>query len=720
MKKILSLVLAAACMPVMLLASCAKGEIKAYSPKITVASSDAEDSAEFLTNRLGEKLTDNIYLAVGNDTANGIDMTDFENDGYVLRTVGDKSVVIVGKSADGLDHGVRRYANSVDDGKDEYFDVAYHEGYRIENFTLAGTDIAEYSIEYPAEHNENMLFAVSELQRLVKKACGAELSASEGITKKARAIEFRHSTDAELKFDGYRYFFEGERLVIEGAVKRGCMYGVWRFLQKECGWTSLIYGDSDLLEAEHLDVPATASRQETPVFSYLNMYCHSWGSYKNEKGNPTAAQNSYGTMVNCCHGLYRFSEVNVMGKQICYTDEDMYELCRDNIRNYIEAQLASGLVIGKDFFAVDIAQNDNSDYCTCRECMKVFSVEGSNSGAVVRFANRLSEELNEDYPGLYYQIFAYAGSNVAPLKTKPNEFVHITFCSDMNCSNHVFDGSECNGKSTFNQLTNKNYAAWLESWCKVSDNVYVWFYALDSKLQQYTTIGNMYRDFRYFRDLGVEGMFWMCEFYGLGIQRVQHQLLAELQWNMDISEADFEYMLCDILKREFGSGWSSVREYIKMWDESQKRIKCWHCWGGGAYPWDTRYDGNYYDDHFETMISLLEDAVTRADSKDQQIRAENFTCHMYYEGCYSLYYKAEAAGDTALMKTLSDRYDLMMERLYKNGFDPCGRGIMTVDGNYHRYDRTIQEEAENGWIGNKENVLKGITGKEFSGYANED
>lgn len=720
MKKILSLVLAAACMPVMLLASCASGGAGAYSPKITVASSDAEDSAEFLTGRLGDKLTDNVYLAVGSDTANGIDMTDFENDGYVLRTVGDKSVVIVGKSADGLDLGVRRYANSVDDGKDEYFDVAYHEGYRIENFTLAGTDIAEYSIEYPAEHNENMLFAVSELQRLVKKACGAELSASEGITKKARAIEFRHSTDAELKFDGYRYFFEGERLVIEGAVKRGCMYGVWRFLQKECGWTSLIYGDSDLLEAEHLDVPATASRQETPVFSYLNMYIHYWGSYNNEKGTPTEAQNSYGTIPHCCHGLHFFSGTGGADKQICYTDDDIYEMCRDNVRDYIEAQLASGLVIGKDFFAVDIAQNDNSDYCTCRECMKVFSVEGSNSGAVVRFANRLSEELNEDYPGLYYQIFAYAGSNVAPLKTKPNEFVHITFCSDMNCSNHVFDGSECNGKSTFNQLTNKNYASWLESWCNVSDNVYVWFYALDSKLQQYTTIGNMYRDFRYFRDLGINGMFWQCQFYGLGIQRVQHQLLAEFQWNMDISEADFEYLLCDILKKEFGSGWTSVREYISMWEESQKRIKCWHCWGGWAYPWDTRYDGNYYDDHFETMISLLEDAVTRADSKEQQGRAETFTCHMYYEGCYSLYFKAEEAGNTALIKTLSDRYDLMMERLYKNGFDPCGIGIMTVDGARHVYNRTIQEEAEKEWLANKENVLKGITGKEFSGYANED
>ena len=720
MKKFLSLVLAAACMPMMLLASCAKGEIKAYSPKITVVSSDAVDSAEFLTDRLGDKLTDNVYLAVGNDTANGIDMTDFENDGYVLRTVGDKSVVIVGKSADGLDLGVRRYANSVDDGKNEYFDVAYHEGYRIENFTLAGTDIAEYSIEYPAEHNENMLFAVSELQRLVKKACGAELSASEGITKKAHAIEFRHSTDAELKFDGYRYFFEGERLVIEGAVKRGCMYGVWRFLQKECGWTSLIYGDSDLLEAEHLDVPATASRQETPVFSYLNMYIHYWGSYNNEKGTPTEAQNSYGTIPHCCHGLHFFSGTGGADKQICYTDDDIYEMCRDNVRDYIEAQLAAGKVIGRDFLAVDIAQNDTSEYCTCRECMKVFSTEGSNSGAVVRFANRLSEELNEDYPGLYYQIFAYAGSNAAPLKTKPNEFIHVTFCSDMNCSNHVFDGSECNGRSTFNMRNNKNYAAWLESWCKVSDNVYVWFYALDSVLQQYTTIDNMYRDFRYFRDLGINGMFWQCQFYGLGIQRVQHQLLAEFQWNMDISEADFEYLLCDILKKEFGSGWSSVREYIRMWDESQKRIKCWHCWGGWAYPWDTRYDGNYYDDHFETMISLLEDAVTRADSKEQQGRAETFTCHMYYEGCYSLYFKAEEAGNTALMKTLSDRYDLMMERLYKNGFDPCGIGIMTVDGARHVYNRTIQEEAEKEWLANKENVLKGITGKEFSGYANED
>ena len=66
-----------------------------------------------------------------------------------------------------------------------------------------------------------MLYAISEMQRLIKKATGVELSSSEGITDRAHAIEFRFAKDESLGNDGYRYFFEGSRLVIEGAVARG-------------------------------------------------------------------------------------------------------------------------------------------------------------------------------------------------------------------------------------------------------------------------------------------------------------------------------------------------------------------------------------------------------------------------------------------------------------------------------------------------------------------
>lgn len=95
-------------------------------------------------------------------------------------------------------------------------------------------DISEYVIEYSADANENMKFAVSELQRLIKKGCGAELDAFEGTTDAEHKIIFRHTSDETLRDDGYRYFEEDGALVIEGAVARGCMYGVYRFLEVEC------------------------------------------------------------------------------------------------------------------------------------------------------------------------------------------------------------------------------------------------------------------------------------------------------------------------------------------------------------------------------------------------------------------------------------------------------------------------------------------------------
>lgn len=84
------------------------------------------------------------------------------------------------------------------------------------------------------------------------------------------------------------------------------------------------------------------------------------------------------------------------------------------------------------------------------------------------------------------------------------------------------------------------------------DNVYVWIYALDTTLQQYTVIHNIYDDFRYIHGLGIQGVFWQCQYDGLGIQRVEHQLLAELNWNMDMTEEEFEELLCRILEKEYG------------------------------------------------------------------------------------------------------------------------------------------------------------------------
>ena len=273
MKKIISLALCCV-IAASTFASCAQTPAKNYSPKITVSSSEADTYASWLTNRLGDSLENSVYLALGNDSC--IVLSALENDGCVNRTDG-ASAVIAGKTATGLDMAVRKYANEVDAGRADALDIAYHEGNRIDELRLAGTNIAEYAIEYPAEHNENMLYAISQFQMLIKKATGVELSSSEGITDRKYAIEFRFTEDESLGNDGYRYFFEGSRLVIEGAVARGCAYGAWFFIEKELGWHSLTYGNSYLPEAKLIDVSADTEEETTPILDLYTDYLWGYG-----------------------------------------------------------------------------------------------------------------------------------------------------------------------------------------------------------------------------------------------------------------------------------------------------------------------------------------------------------------------------------------------------------------------------------------------------------
>ena len=159
MKKILALVLSVLTASSVLASCSGERAAEKYSPKITVSSSDAAESAAWLTEKLGDRLTDEVYLAVGD--AKGIDMSDFENDGYVIRTDAGNAL-IVGRSADGLDRGVRKYAKAVQSGTADGLDITYHEGYRVKRLTVCGRDISEYAIVKVADVTEYEPLAAQE------------------------------------------------------------------------------------------------------------------------------------------------------------------------------------------------------------------------------------------------------------------------------------------------------------------------------------------------------------------------------------------------------------------------------------------------------------------------------------------------------------------------------------------------------------------------------
>ena len=557
MKKLLSLALCCV-IAASTLASCAQTPAKNFSPKITVSSSEADAYASWLTNRLGDSLENSVYLALGNDS--GIDLSNFENDGYVIRADG-ASAVIAGKTATGLDMAVRKYANEVDAGRADALDIAYHEGNRIDELRLAGTNIAEYAIEYPAEHNENMMLAVEDMKALVKKACGADLPISEGITDRERAIEFRFTDNAELRDDGFRYFFEGKRFVIEGALKRGCMYGVYRFLQNECGWDNLVYGNSHLQESALVDISADTDVTEVPAFDYC--FPRHWkAGFVNDGRTPHNyvrgdVNYSYGYIDEAHHADHLLGTNGL--SQICYTDEETFYYVCDNVEEYINHLKLNGWRLGKELQALDVAQSDSGAYCACKRCLELVRREnGAISGPVIRWMNALVEEMDTraGCEGIIYKCYAYAGSN-KPCVTRPSERVYVTFCTDYSCSAHALDGKECHDDREIRIDLNDDFASWLRGWCELSDNIYVWYYALDLTLQQYTIFETFYDDMKFIQECGVKGMMIECETEGLGMLYLLAQLNVEMNWNPDMTREEYEEAIDRLLRNEFDGATSA-------------------------------------------------------------------------------------------------------------------------------------------------------------------
>ncbi|MBE6708605.1 MAG: DUF4838 domain-containing protein [Ruminococcaceae bacterium] len=690
MKKTLSLILSVV-MVAGTMASCAKVEPAPVSGA-TLASSDAAAYTDLLEDRLGYA-PENVVLGIGSSAEYGVDMTDFENDGYVIRTVGDNTVIF-GKTETGLDMAVRKYANAVKNGVSA--DEIYHEGYRVERLTIAGRDISEYTVYYPAGSNENVKFAVSELVRLVKQATGVTLTAVEGDPV-SPAISFAVSNDESLRDEGYVYTVTDDGIVFEHAEVRGASAAVYRFLQNECGWDCLIYGDSFLNEADHIDIPAGTNATETPAFDHYRIY-NPYNTFKTDRKSPTVAQDGYNTNIIACHGLqnnYFFDEMKDFSSQPCYTDEDLYEICRDNVESYIAARYGD-----PGFKAVDIAAYDTSDYCFCDTCMEMFIEEGGNAGAVVRFANKLSEEMNEKYPGLVYLIFGYQGTNEPPKKAVPNDMVYVTYCFDLNCSNHTIDGKSCSNKKISMGRCANEYAKWFEGWCDITDNICVWYYTLGTALQAYTVIDNIYDDYRYFAEHNVKGLFLETENCGeFGIKRIENQLEYEMIWNTDMTREEFRAYYEKLLRKEYGPGWSLVADYVEKWEYSQDIMDCWQGWGWALIgPWDKRYSTTFYRENFDEFCTLIETALSMTESKYQEDRLNRLYVTVLYMGCYSSYYHAWLEGDTERIAVLSERYDRSMEIVRSLGYDPTNLPTITGGDGCVHYAPTLEEAAWSDWV----------------------
>ena len=742
-KKIITTVLAAT----MLLSAvaCAKADTDGRDT-VTAASSSAEKYASWLKARLGDENCAEIVVGTGEDAeALGVDVSGLRDEGYTIRK-SDGTAVIIGKTADGLDRGVRCYAKEFANAESASY--TYAEGFAVKNLTVAGNDISEYTILLPGTTSECTDYAAECLQKYIARACGAELpivpaDTAVGGHKIVLERVMKDSADyAEFGDESFSIDVAADgTLTIKGGYYRGIMYGTFELLEKYIGYRFLYdnlnytaaYVDESrgnityLAEADSIDIPAGTHDMQKPSFGYRAPFFNgtSAENIAYRKGNDldeqaksgntaftTPKYGCFGVGVKACHGI----DLNVLGagydfdgydpasnEQPCYSDEDFIEYSIERYKGKINAKLAAGGVIGETVTTIDVSQRDNAGFCPCRDCQKLNRADGNGYvGSVLTYTNRITEAMEEEYGReLRVSMLAYCGTSAPPKVTRPRENVVISYCfyNDLSknaCYSHTIDGKSCTGTGRRGTPTvsNAQYAAELEGWCNITgkDQIIVWYYPGTWEFSG--MVSPVARNFR-------EDMAYLSSFeqvYGVFTcpsavaftagDLAMPYLIERLMWNAEMSEEEYEAIIREYFTILLGEESADcVIEHMHAVED----LALDTCWSTMAWTDPSeRMSVEQNIESFPYFIELYDRALAAAESEYAEKYIEALSCTMLHTGLVYVHDSWYVNGDSDSRARYAELYEMFRERGNRVGY-PLSENKLAQTGKVYN----IEENPSN-------------------------
>lgn len=228
--------------------------------------------------------------------------------------------------------------------------------------------------------------------------------------------------------------------------------------------------------------------------------------------------------------------------QLCLTNEEM---TAELVRNALRLLRADPCA---DF--IQISQNDGSSArCTCQDCLAVECAEGGigqAAGPLLRFVNRVAEEIEKELPHVFIDTFAYRYTRRTPTLTKPRHNVIVRLC-DIECS-FV--------RPLEDDPANADFMADLRAWGHLAPRqIMVWDYVANfsSYMLPHPNLPVLADNIRTFARYGAAGVFEqgdaLCS--AGDFVRLRCWLIAHLLWKPELDEQQ--------LIREFLAGYYHPR-----------------------------------------------------------------------------------------------------------------------------------------------------------------
>jgi len=454
------------------------------------------------------------------------------------------------------------------------------------------------AIVIPARSSESVRYAAAELNAFLKKTTGRTLTVvddSAPLTNRAILVGLTRKTgellgpgfDPEtLGDEGFRLVARPPHFLIVGSEKRGALYGVYEFLERFAGCRWYSSWCSVVPTGQALRIPPDFDETQRPAFALRESYWYDMfdgdfaarckmngnrarltarhGGQPCRFGKGLGAAHTFMTLVPPAKYFKEHPEYFSMigGKrtdvmtQLCLTNPDLVEIVTDRILEAIAKEPEA------KFFG--ISPEDRLGNCTCPACRAVDEEEGSPAGTLVRFVNRVAEEVEKRHPDKVLVTLAYHYTRTPPRKTKARRNVTVCLCP-IECD-YAFPISE----SRFGQ--NRSFVRDIEGWAKMAESLYIWDYVTDFNWypHAFPNVLSMRENVRFFRAHGVKYLFEQGAYQGRHAEfaELKAWLLAKWMWNPDLPQ---EELLDDFFDGYYGKASKVVRRYFDALHTVQRR-----------------------------------------------------------------------------------------------------------------------------------------------------
>ncbi len=535
----------------------------------------------------------------------------------------------------------------------------------VKSVTIDGADIKDFHILYSEDDGASVKTAANELGKYIKLATGLDLPVTTDASAEGKRIAI---TTTEEDAESFTIKSDDGGLTISGGRTRGALYGVYNFLEDELGWhfltsDTVIIDPADGITLVDLDI------SYEPYFEYrdalwmdylnpdiavkrmINAKYYGWRPIPEELGG------TYGITGTFVHTLYALSEYQdpERKQQPCLTDETVYQNTLKNVLALLEAN--------PDAQIISVSQEDGArdqrPFCGCENCKKVLREEKSWSGYLLRFVNRIAEEVEKQYPDVKIITLAYHDTERAPKNTLPRDNVIVELCTIALCDSHPITEESCK--------QNVPYCRNIADWGQVCDSLYIWDYVMNNYCYSapWPNFDEYRENFRFYAENNVKGIFALGRGEDSGeFGNLRAYLLARLMQNPYMTAEEYDEEINTFMKGYYGPGWENIRKYYDFIQtpitvdvghaslpEEVSDMSAWRGASGELVEW------------FDAAIAAAEDQKTVDHIRKTRISCDYMRLSAIYEDQYTNGDDAMKEAYEAEVKALYDtvcEYDIQM------------------------------------------------------------